>query len=212
MTFLEPLTKELWLTTAFFYIATALAIWLMANRTVSASRGSLGQHAGMLCYFPFFPGEGIEANLLCLILVAWALVASLLNSTYTASLSSRITLARLQPTVTDVAQLQKTGAYVGCQEGSFLVGFLVKLGYDESKIKTYQSAEACVDALSLGSENGGISAYFDVVPHIRLLLSHYCGKYMMVGPIHRTDGFAFVSNFHFFNIHTHMDVCVFVSE
>ncbi|KAL8028251.1 hypothetical protein ABFX02_14G146300 [Erythranthe guttata] len=188
-TFLEPLTIELWLTMAVFYISTALAIWILANRT---NVGSPAQHAGMVCYFPFFPGEGIEANLLCLILVTWAFVASLLNSIYTASLSSRITVARLRPMVTDVSQLTKNGHFVGCQEGSFLFDFLkTTLKFDEAKIKTFKSAEACEEALSLGSKNGGVSAYYDVMPHIKLLLSRNCGKYMIVGPIHRTDGFAF---------------------
>ncbi|KAK4418688.1 Glutamate receptor 2.8 [Sesamum alatum] len=142
---------------------SALSVWILGSRIISNSRDPPGQHAGMICYFPFFPGEGIQASLLCLVLVTWAFVASLLNSTYTASLSSRLTVQRLQPTVTDVKQLIKNGDYVGCQE-----------------------------ALMLGSENGGISAYYDVLPHIRMILSQYCGRYMIVGPTYRTGGFAFV--------------------
>ncbi|KAL0428928.1 UNVERIFIED_CONTAM: Glutamate receptor 2.8 [Sesamum radiatum] len=191
LTFLQPLTKELWLATAAFYISTALAVWILGSRIISSSRDPPGQHAGMFGYFPFFPGEGIQGSLLCLVLVTWAFVASLLNSTYTASLSSRLTVQRLQPTITDVKQLIKNGDYVGCQEGSFLVSFLRKLGFHQSKIKTYKSAEDCNEALVLGSENGGISAYYDVLPHIRMILSQYCGKYMIVGPTYRTDGFAF---------------------
>ncbi|PIN22004.1 Glutamate-gated kainate-type ion channel receptor subunit GluR5 [Handroanthus impetiginosus] len=190
-TFLKPLTKELWLTTAIFYFATALAIWILGSRSITASRDSPGQHAGIICYFPFFPGEGIRGSLLCLVLVSWASVANLLNSTYTASLSSRLTVQKLQPTVTDVVQLITNGDYVGCQQGSFLVGFLKNLGFKESRIRTYNSSEDCDKALMLGSKNGGISAYYDVLPHIRILLSRYCGKYMMVGPTYRTDGFAF---------------------
>ncbi|KAL0425948.1 UNVERIFIED_CONTAM: Glutamate receptor 2.8 [Sesamum radiatum] len=162
LTFLQPLTKELWLATGAFYISTALAVWILGSRIISSSRDPPGQHAGMFGYFPFFPGEGIQGSLLCLVLVTWAFVASLLNSTYTASLSSRLTVQRLQPTITDVKQLIKNGNYVGCQE-----------------------------ALTLGSENGGISAYYDVLPHIRMILSQYCGKYMIIGPTYRTDGFAF---------------------
>ncbi|KAK4381182.1 Glutamate receptor 2.8 [Sesamum angolense] len=248
LTFLQPLTKELWLATGAFYISTALAVWILGSRIISSSRDPPGQHAGMFGYFPFFPGdylpppcdisfyfewklvstffrsldqiillsmpfwflnlclhiclnfrivhymvkgEGIQGSLLCLVLVTWAFVASLLNSTYTASLSSRLTVQRLQPTITDVKQLIKNGNYVGCQEGSFLVSFLIKLGFNESKIKTYKSAEDCNEALMLGSENGGISAYYDVLPHIRMILSQYCGKYMIIGPTYRTDGFAF---------------------
>ncbi|XP_073064123.1 glutamate receptor 2.2-like [Primulina eburnea] len=187
LTFVQPLTKELWLMTALFYTSTALAVWILAHRIADPP----GQHPGLMAYFPFFPGEGIQANLLCLVLVTWAVVASLLNSTYTASLSSRLTLQRLQPTVTDVNELIKSGQHVGCQEGSFLVGYLKGLGFNESKIKTFSSIEYVDEALTLGSKYGGVSAYYDVMPHIRLFLTEYCGKYMMIGPIHRTDGFAF---------------------
>ncbi|KAL2478805.1 glutamate receptor 2.6 [Forsythia ovata] len=157
-TFSQPLTKELWLMSATFYI---------------------------------FTGQGIEGNLICLVLVTWAFVASLLISTYTASLSSRLTVQRLQPAVTDVMKLIRSGDYIGCQEGSFLIDFLKGLGFEESKIKTYKSTDDCDEALTKGSSNGGISAYFDVLPHINILLTEFCGKYMIVGPTYRTGGFAF---------------------
>lgn len=128
---------------------------------------------------------------MCLVLVTWAFVASLLSSTYTASLSSRLTLARLQPSVTNVTQLIKDGSYVGCQEGSFLVNYLKKLQFSESKIKQYQS----VGDIHVSLENKNISAYCDVLPHIKHILSQSCGKYMIIEPVYRTDGFAFVSMF-----------------
>lgn len=191
-TFLEPLTKELWLVSAAFYIFTGLSIWILGKTVSTSSRGTAGQHAGMICYFPLFPGQGIQGTLICLILVGWASVAFLLMSTYTASLSSRLTAQRLQPTVADVKELIKGGDYVGCQQGSFLVDFLKGLGFEGSKIRTYKCTEDCHEALSKGSSNGGISAYFDVLPHIKLFLSQYCGKYAVAGPTHRTDGFGFV--------------------
>jgi len=91
-----------------------------------------------------------------------------------------------------VKELIKGGDYVGCQQGSFLVDFLKGLGFEGSKIRTYKCTEDCHEALSKGSSNGGISAYFDVLPHIKLFLSQYCGKYAVAGPTHRTDGFGFV--------------------
>ncbi|KAL2461616.1 Glutamate receptor 2.8 [Abeliophyllum distichum] len=190
-TFLQPLTTELWLMSATFYIFTGLSIWILGKRIDTSCRDSPGQHAGMICYFPFFPGQGIEGNLICLVLVTWAFVASLLISTYTASLSSRLTVQRLQPAVTDVMKLIRSGDYIGCQEGSFLIDFLKRLGFEESKIRTYKSTDGCDEALTKGSSNGGISAYFDVLPHINILLTEFCGKYMIVGPTYRTGGFAF---------------------
>lgn len=131
-------------------------------------------------------------SLICLILVSWGFVANLLNSTYTASLSSRLTIARLLPTVTNLDQLKSKGDYVGCQEGSFLGSFLEHKGFSGSKIKKYKTVDDCIQALTNGSEKNGTSAYCDVLPHIRAILNKSCGKYMMIDPIYRTDGFAFV--------------------
>ncbi|XP_075519189.1 glutamate receptor 2.8-like [Primulina tabacum] len=185
------LSKQLWMTAAVFYLAGALAVWILGRRILSNAREPPGQHPGMICYFPCFPGQGLDANLLCLILVAWSSVACLLNSTLTASLSSTLVVQSLRPTVPDVNQLMEKGYHVGCQEGSFLFGFLKNLGFLESNIRNYSSIEACEANLTLGSENGSISAYCDVVPHIRLLLSKTCGKYMTIEPTYRTEGFAF---------------------
>lgn len=131
--------------------------------------------------------------LICVIMATWAFVANLLNSTYTASLSSRLTIATLRGTVTSVKQLIANRDYVGYQGGSFLQGYLVKQGFDESRLKNYTSVDSCKEALSLGSKQNGVSAYCDVLPHIKRILSESCGKYMMIDPIYRTDGFAFVS-------------------
>ncbi|CAA3021427.1 glutamate receptor -like [Olea europaea subsp. europaea] len=190
--FLEPLTKEMWKVSAAFYIFTGLSIWILGRRVSTSSRGTAGQHAGMICYFPLFPGQGIEGTLICLILVGWTIVSCLLMSTYTASLSSKLTAQRLQPTVPDVKELIESGVYVGCQRGSFLVDFLKRLGFEGSKIRTYKCAEDCHEALSKGNSNGSISAYFDVMPHIMLFLTQFCGKYVVARPIHRTEGFGFV--------------------
>ncbi|KAG6434440.1 hypothetical protein SASPL_106075 [Salvia splendens] len=189
--FLHPLTIQLWLTTAILYISTAMVTWILAKRLVQSSRESLSQHVGMSCLLPFFPGERIEVILICLILVTWAFVANLLSSTYTASLSSRLTIANLRGSVTNVEQLIANGDYVGYQDGSFLESHLIKLGFDQAKLKNYTSADGCKQGLSLGSKNNGISAYCDVLPHIKVILSQACGKYVMINPVYRTDGFAF---------------------
>lgn len=133
-------------------------------------------------------------SLICVILVSWAFVANLLNSTYTASLSSRLTIARLLPTVTDVNQLIENKDYVGYQDGSFLENYLVVKGFDRSLLKNYTTVDGCKEALTQGSKNNGISAYCDVLPHIRAILKDTCGTYKMIDPIFRTDGFAFVTS------------------
>lgn len=138
-------------------------------------------------------GEKIMSNLARLVVVVWIFVVLILSSTYTASLSSRLTVQRLRPRYTDVEELILNGNYVGYQTGSFLPSLLKDLGFQESKMKSYKLADECSEALTMGSKQGGISAFFDVSPHAKLFVSKYCNKYMEVGPTYQTDGFAFVS-------------------
>ncbi|GFS44650.1 glutamate receptor 2.6 [Actinidia rufa] len=94
------------------------------------------------------------------------LCGSHLDQSYTASLTSMLTVQQLQPTVTDMQ-------------------------FDESKIKVYTSPEECDDLLKKGSGNGGIAAAFDEIPYMKLFLSKHCSKYTMVAPTYKTDGFGF---------------------
>ncbi|KAF2313057.1 hypothetical protein GH714_008936 [Hevea brasiliensis] len=107
------------------------------------------------------------------------------------SLTSLLTVQQLLPTVTDVNQLIKNGHYVGYLEGSFVLGLLKGLGFDESKLKVYSSTDECDELFSKGSGNGGIAAAFDEVPSMKLFLAQYCSKYTMIEPTFKTAGFGF---------------------
>lgn len=133
------------------------------------------------------------SNLARLVVVVWMFVVLVLNSTYTASLSSRLTVQRLRPAIADVKELIRKGHSVGCYQGSFVCDILREVGFEDSKIKMYRLPEDYEEALSYGSKSGNISAFFDVVPYSKLFLAKYCDKYTIVGPNYRTDGFAFVS-------------------
>ncbi|EYU45932.1 hypothetical protein MIMGU_mgv1a023751mg [Erythranthe guttata] len=195
--FLKPLAKDLWLTAIALFILTGVALWILEHRFNSAYRGPPSNHAGMIFYFPFMSlvfaqRERIVSNLARLVVVVWMFVVLILSSTYTASLSARLTVQRLQPAVTDVLQLTRKGDFVGCHKGSFIFDLLQDLGFDKSKIKLYELPVEVHEALSEGSEKGGISAFFSVRAYTKLFLSNYCNKYTTVGPTYPTEGFAFV--------------------
>ncbi|KAL1539478.1 glutamate receptor 2.8-like [Salvia divinorum] len=65
------------------------------------------------------------------------------------------------------------------------------MNFDTSKLRGYRTLAEYDGALSKGSRNGGVAAIVDELPYIRLLLSKYCGKYTMIGPIYQTSGFGF---------------------
>uniref|UniRef100_A0A2N9HUH7 Glutamate receptor n=1 Tax=Fagus sylvatica TaxID=28930 RepID=A0A2N9HUH7_FAGSY len=135
--------------------------------------------------------ETVVSNLARFVVIVWVFVVLILTQSYTASLASLLTVQQLQPTVTDVNQLIKSGEYVGYQQGSFVLGILKGMGFDETKLKVYNSTEECDELLSKGSANGGIAAAIDEIPYMKLFLGNYCSKYTMLESIYKTDGFGF---------------------
>ncbi|PRQ24215.1 putative ionotropic glutamate receptor [Rosa chinensis] len=102
-------------------------------------------------------------------MIIWVFVMLILTQSYTASLTSLLTVQQLHPIVTDVRVLLRNGETVGYAENTFVY-----------------------NVLRQGSANGGIAAVVDEIPNMKLFLVKYCSKYTMIGPIFKTDGFAFV--------------------
>ncbi|KAL6635260.1 hypothetical protein ACP70R_027931 [Stipagrostis hirtigluma subsp. patula] len=195
--FLQPLTTSLWLASLAFFCFTGFVVWVIEHRINPEFRGTPWQQFGLIFYFAFSTlvfshKEKLESNLSRFVVIIWVFVVLILTSSYTASLTSMLTVQKLQPTVTDVRELHRRGDFIGYQEGSFIKDSLKKLGFDEAKMRSYGTAEQYADALSKGSANGGVAAVFDEIPYLKLFLSQYCDGYTMVGPVYKTDGFGFV--------------------
>ncbi|OEL36079.1 Glutamate receptor 2.2 [Dichanthelium oligosanthes] len=103
-------------------------------------------------------------------------------------------LKQLQPTVTDVHELLRDGKFVGYHRGSYIKGVLEELGFDRSKIKAYDMPDDFNNALSRGSNNGGIAALVHEVTYIKLFLAKHCEGYTMVRPIYKAAGFGYFSD------------------
>lgn len=126
-------------------------------------------------------------------MVVWIFVVLILTQSYTASLTSMLTVQQLKPEVQDVKELIKKGEPVAYQQGSFVQGLLKQIGFKEAQLKSYKGCEELDELLSKGSKNGGVAAVFDEIPYMRLFLGSYCHKYSMVQPTYKTGGFGFVS-------------------
>ncbi|KAI5556064.1 hypothetical protein BDE02_18G009600 [Populus trichocarpa] len=195
--FLRPLTWDLRVTSFCFFIFIGFVVWVLEHRINEDFRGPPSHHIGTSFWFSFSTmifaqRERVVNNLSRVVLIIWCFVVLILTQSYTASLTSLLTVQRLQPKVTDVNELIKKGEYVGYQEGSFVPGILLELGFDKSKLVMYNSAEKCDELFSKGSGNGGIAAAFDEAPYMKLFLSKYCSKYTMIDPTFKMAGFAFV--------------------
>ncbi|OWM81901.1 hypothetical protein CDL15_Pgr007940 [Punica granatum] len=189
--FTKPLKMELWITIGAFFVYTGIIIWVLEHRVNTEFRGTPGKQIGMILWFSFSTlvfahRERVMSNLTRFVLIVWVFVVLVLSSSYTASLTSLLTVQQLQPTFTDIDNLIRNGGSIGYQEGSFLYGVL-KESIDESKLQVLRTAEDYNEALS----NGSVSAIVDELPYLRFVLSQYCSKFRMVGPTNRTAGFGF---------------------
>lgn len=140
-----------------------------------------------------FTGERVVSNSGRFVVIVWVFVVQILLQSYTASLTSLLTVEQLRPTITDVHLLLKNRMNVGYLRGSFVHGILKDMGFQDDQLKVYNSAEECNDLFTKESSNGGIAAAFDEVPYVRHFLGTYCSKYAMVEPRFKTGGFGFVS-------------------
>ncbi|KAJ4816508.1 glutamate receptor 2.2 [Rhynchospora pubera] len=195
--FLKPLSPELWLTSLGFFIFTGFVVGIIEWNN-QEFHGTLSEQLGVIFYFGFSTlvfahKEKLESNLSRFAVIIWVFVVLILTSSYTASLTSMLTVQQLQPSVTNINQLLKQNDYVGYQHGSFVKDFLVKLGFEEAKLRNLTTADVYAEALAKGSANGGVAAIFDEIPYLKVFLSQFCDNYTMAGPIYKTDGFGFVS-------------------
>lgn len=75
-------------------------------------------------YF-WYVGEPVKSNLARAVLAPWLFAILIVTSSFTASLSSMMTVSHLEPSVPDIQTLLRTNAIIGCNKNTFLVHYLV---------------------------------------------------------------------------------------
>lgn len=59
-------------------------------------------------------GEGLRGNLSRMATAVWLIVGSIISQSYTASLTSMLTVPRLEPNASDIGTLRDSNAIIGC--------------------------------------------------------------------------------------------------
>ncbi|KAM0939244.1 putative periplasmic binding protein-like I [Dioscorea sansibarensis] len=191
-TFTEPLSASLWIASGVFFIFTGIVVWILEHRVNVEFRGPPSNQIGTIFYFIFSTlvfshKERIVSNLARIVLIIWLFVVLILQQSYTASLSSILTVEQLQPTLNDLSELARTKGKVGYLVDSFMPNLLKGWNVDDTRLIAYNSPDEYDEALS----NGAVVAVVDEIPYLKVFLHNYCGKYTMVGPTYKTDGFGF---------------------
>ncbi|GAU26660.1 hypothetical protein TSUD_314370 [Trifolium subterraneum] len=133
-TFLKPLTWDLWVASTCSLLFIGFVVWILEHRVNNDFRGSPSHQIGTSLWFSFSTmvyahREKVVSNLARFVVVVWLFVVLILVQSYTASLTSLLTVEQLRPAITDVNQLLKNKMNVGYLKGSVNGG--IDAAFDE---------------------------------------------------------------------------------
>lgn len=148
----------------------------------------------MIGYFNFLAEQNTVSSLGRIVLLIWLFVVLIINSSYTASLTSILTVQKLYSTIEGLESLKKSNEPIGFQVGSFVEHYLMEeLHIAKSRLVPLGSPDEYAVALQRGpSKKGGVSAVVDEVPYIDHFLSRHC-KFRTVGQAFTRSGWGYVS-------------------
>ncbi|XP_056176780.1 glutamate receptor 2.7-like [Syzygium oleosum] len=188
--FLQPLTVDLWLVIGTFFVFTGWVVWTIEHNDNDEFKGPLAQQIGIVMWYSFSTlffaqREKLISNLSKVVVIVWLFVVLILTSSYTANLSSMLTVHQLQ-------SLPK-GESIGFPFNSPAdQTFLTNVPFKKHSFHALKKAEDYANALRDGSQKGGVSIIIDEIPYVKLFLSKYSAQYTMVEPSHYgTKGFGF---------------------
>ncbi|KAL8090792.1 glutamate receptor 2.7-like isoform X2 [Apium graveolens] len=190
--FLKPFSLSMWLATLGILLYTMFIVWFFERESNPDFKGPRHDQLGTVMWFTFSSlffahKEKVYSNYTKMVIVVWLFVVLVLTSSYTASLSSMLTVEMLEPKVEDIEWLRNTNATVGCDGGSFVRDYL-------RNVLKLENIKYMANQFDYTSEfdKGGISASFIELPYQRFFLKDNCNHFTTVGPSFRFGGFAFV--------------------
>ncbi|KAK1428545.1 hypothetical protein QVD17_17381 [Tagetes erecta] len=187
--FLKPLDVDLWLITASFAILTSFVVWAIESMN-QGSQKTAAQQIGATFWFIlmtlfFVQREKLSSKLAKFVVFIWLFVVLILISSYTATLTSLLTVEQFQ--------LASKGGTVGFHAGSFVGRRTVSnLHFEDSRHRPYYSYEDYAIALSKDRKHDGADAIIDEIPYIKMFLSMYSADYAMISYEPSTSGFGFI--------------------
>ncbi|KAJ6751885.1 hypothetical protein OIU85_002315 [Salix viminalis] len=191
--FITPFTKSMWVLIAVITVYNGFIIWLIERNHCPTLKGSMLHQIGIVLWLAFntlfsLHAPKLHSNLSRMSGVVWLYVSSIIIHTYTANLTSMLTVQRLEPTVPRVEELLNSNAKVGYCTGSYMAEYLPGvLKFKAENLKKYGSAEEYFSAF----KNKEISAAFLGTPYAKLFLGRYCNSFIKIGETYKIGGFGF---------------------
>ncbi|XP_021753242.1 glutamate receptor 3.2-like [Chenopodium quinoa] len=191
-TFLRPFTPLMWVVTAVFFLVVGAVIWILEHRLNDEFRGPPSKQIMTILWFSFSTlffahRENTVSTLGRVVLVIWLFVVLIIQSSYTASLTSFLTVQQLTSSIKGIDSLITSTAPIGFQVGSYAENYLhEELNIPKSRLKPLNSPQEYADALKAGR----VAAVVDEQPYVDLFLSNYC-QFAVAGQEFTKSGWGF---------------------
>ncbi|GJU37053.1 glutamate receptor 3.4-like protein [Tanacetum coccineum] len=195
--FLRPFTIEMWLVSGGFFLFVGFVIWILEHRFNDEFRGPPRRQIITVLWFTFSTlfyshRENVVSTLGRFVLIVWLFVVLIINSSYTASLTSILTVQQLTPSIEGIDSLISSKDPIGVPDGNFVYNYLIQeLNIAESRIILLTDEVEFVNALRLGPEGGGVAAIVDELPYVELFMRYTSCEFKIVGQKFTNSGWGF---------------------
>ncbi|KAG7968856.1 hypothetical protein I3843_07G001700 [Carya illinoinensis] len=194
--FLRPFTPTMWGVTGIFFLVVGAVVWVLERRTNDDFQGHPRKQFVTTVWFSFSTmffthREKVDSTLGRLVLIIWLFAVLILNSSYTASLTSILTVEQLSSPIKGIESLATSNDPIGYQNGTFIDSYLTEEYHiQKSRLVPLNSEEGYEKALKDGPQKGGVSAIVDMRARLEFFLSTRC-EFSIVGQEFTKMGWGF---------------------
>ncbi|GAB2282904.1 hypothetical protein Dimus_017439 [Dionaea muscipula] len=194
--FMKPFTPLMWCVTGMAFLAVGIVVWTLEHRINDEFRGPPARQLVTVLWFSFSTmffahKENTVSSWGRLVLLIWLFVVLILNSSYTASLTSMLTVQQLSSPIKGIESLISSTDPIGYQRGSFTPNYLMQeYNIPHSRLIPLNSADEYTNALKKGPRNGGVAALVDERAYLDLYLQTRC-EFAIVGKEFTKNGWGF---------------------
>ncbi|CAG7895623.1 unnamed protein product [Brassica rapa] len=185
--FLKPLTPELWLTTAAFFVLTGIIVWLIEKPENTEFQGTWSKQIGVIFWFGFSTlvyahREKLKHNLSRFVVIVWVFAVLILTTSYTATLTSMMTVQqmRFNSNKNHVGRLLGSRIAMAAFASSGLQVLMSMKGLNSSK----EYANLLL--------NKTATLVVDELPYLKVLIGENPEKFFLVNTQCITNGFGFM--------------------
>ncbi|XVE74479.1 hypothetical protein DITRI_Ditri12bG0020100 [Diplodiscus trichospermus] len=195
--FLKPFTVDMWCMTAAAFLIIAVVIWVLEHRVNDSFRGPPRRQIVTMFIMTTLRFNNSEEETVStfgrVVMVVWLFLLMVITSSYTANLTSILTVQQLSSPITGIDSLIASSWPIGYQVGSFAYSYLSEtLNIHRSRLVELHNPEEYESALRLGPDNGGVAAIVDELPYVELFLSKRTDFGIIGQPFTKSGwGFAF---------------------